>query len=148
MASIKRDLTPLKGPRRHEYFLCWFWVDLAACLPLQCMLVSWAPGVTWWNVGYANRRVNTLFELTRSLHRSLVVVMSTMECLLVASKASGCTNLSKRMRSAPYAPHMPLPDMSLGYAGCSESSPSGGDAEAVHTGLHALKALHSQVRCH
>ena len=41
--------------RRTDYLLFWFWVDVLACLPVQCMLTSWAPDIVWWNLGYTNR---------------------------------------------------------------------------------------------
>ena len=42
-------------PCRTDYLLFWFWIDVLACLPVQCMLTSWAPNVVWWNLGYTNR---------------------------------------------------------------------------------------------
>ncbi|KAK9830476.1 hypothetical protein WJX72_011950 [[Myrmecia] bisecta] len=39
---------------RH-YFTSWFWIDIIACLPLECVLVAAAPSVNWYNTGKAIR---------------------------------------------------------------------------------------------
>ncbi|KAK9789410.1 hypothetical protein WJX73_010384 [Symbiochloris irregularis] len=37
------------------YTRTWFPLDAVACLPLECMLQSWAPNAYWWNTGHLLR---------------------------------------------------------------------------------------------
>ena len=75
---------------RLDYLLLWFWIDVAASLPLQCMLTAWAPDVVWWNLGYLNRRVTLSLFVGTALTGTGAVLCIILAAQLFQQRSYGC----------------------------------------------------------